>query len=125
MEATLEDMDTPLDKLVTRICAFRDARDMRKFHTLQNLIASVNIEASELLELTQWKSASEIEEMPSDPHQRSALEQETADILIYLLLLADTAGFDIIEAANCKLDLNEKRYPSDKSRGRATKYTKL
>jgi NTP pyrophosphatase (non-canonical NTP hydrolase) len=115
-------MDTSIADLIEKIREFRNARDWRQFHTLRNLITSVSIEAGELLELTQWKSEGEVGQIPHDPVQRKALEQESADVLIYLLLVADSVGFDLIEAAHHKLALNEKRYPVEKARGNATKY---
>lgn len=118
-------MSGTIDSLVAKILQFRDARDWKKFHTLQNLIASVSIEAAELLELTQWRTQDEIERFSSDPKHRECVEQECADLFIYLLLIADHVGFDLVDAASRKLVLNEKRYPADKSRGRAAKYTDL
>ena len=73
--------------LTAAILEFRDARDWRQFHTLRNLIVSLNLEASELLELTQWKSDAEIDALPSDEKSAEALRDECADILLYLLLI--------------------------------------
>lgn len=73
------------------VLAFRDARDWRQFHSLRNLIVSLNLEAGELLEFTQWQSDAEIEALPAEPAAREALGEECADILLYLLLIADRA----------------------------------
>ena len=118
-------MSDPLDDLMTQVRSFRDTRDWKKFHTIRNLIVSVSIEAGEMLELTQWKSEEELANLASDTQEREALEQEAADIFIYLLLIADGAGFNLLDAAHRKLALNEDRYPAEKSRGKATKYTDL
>ena len=114
-----------LDALLQQLLAFRDARDWQQFHTLRNLIVSTSIEAGELLETVQWKTDAQIDALVADPAQRKALEHECADVLMYLLLVANTAGFDLLEAAAEKLRLNNERYPADKAKGVATKYTQL
>ncbi|UCV12933.1 nucleotide pyrophosphohydrolase [Dechloromonas denitrificans] len=114
-----------LNALTAALLAFRDARDWRQFHTLRNLILSLNLEASELLELTQWKSDVEIDALPDDPASREALSDECADVLLYLLLIADKSGIDLIEAAQAKLLKNAAKYPVDKAFGSREKYTRL
>jgi len=111
--------------LTVALRAFRDARDWQQFHTLRNLITSLNLEAAELLELTQWKSDAEVEALPADPHAAEALRDECADILLYLLLIADTAGIDLAAAAHAKLAKNAEKYPVDKAKGSRAKYTEL
>ena len=114
-----------LDALTTTLLAFRDARDWQQFHSLRNLITSLSLEAAELLELTQWKSDAEIQALPADPKSAEALRDECADILLYLLLIADTADIDLVEAARCKLLKNAEKYPVEKARGSRAKYTDL
>jgi len=114
-----------LHALTAELLAFRDARDWRQFHSLRNLITSVNLEAAELLELTQWKSDAEIAALPLEPTSAEALRDECADILLYLLLIADTAGIDLVEAARRKLVKNAEKYPVDKAYGSRAKYTEL
>ncbi len=114
-----------LNALTTELLAFRDARDWKQFHSLRNLITSLNLEAAELLELTQWKSDVEIEALPADARSGEALRDECADILLYLLLIADTAGINLIEAARCKLLKNAGKYPVEKARGSRAKYNEL
>ncbi|WGS49513.1 nucleotide pyrophosphohydrolase [Paraburkholderia sp. D15] len=111
--------------LLQKVLAFRDARDWQQFHTLRNLIVSTSIEAGELLETVQWKTDSEIDALLLDPQKKKHLEQECADVFIYLMLVAHTAGFDLVEAAMEKVALNEERYPVEKSKGNATKYSDL
>lgn len=115
-----------LEKLTARLVEFRDARDWRQFHSLRNLILSANLEASELLELTQWKGDEAVERAAQgDVEFRAALAEECADVLLYLLLICERAGIDLAEAAVAKIDLNEKKYPVEKARGSAKKYTRL
>ncbi|SMG57030.1 nucleotide pyrophosphohydrolase [Paraburkholderia susongensis] len=118
-------MDTTINALLEQLLAFRGARDWKQFHTLRNLIVSTSIEAGELLETIQWKTDSEIEALLRDPTQTRNLKHECADVFMYLLLVAHTAGFDLVDAAAEKLELNKERYPVDKAKGTATKYSEL
>jgi NTP pyrophosphatase (non-canonical NTP hydrolase) len=111
--------------LTAALLEFRDARDWRQFHSLRNLIVSLNLEAAELLELTQWKSDAEIDALPADAKSGEALRDECADILLYLLLIADTTGIDLVAAARAKLLKNGEKYPVEKARGSRAKYTEL
>ncbi len=114
-----------LASLTRAVLDFREARDWRQFHSLRNLITSLNLEASELLELTQWKSDAEIAALPEDERCAEALRDECADILLYLLLIADTAGIDLVAAARAKLLKNGAKYPVEKAYGSRAKYTEL
>lgn len=114
-----------LSALTAAIRAFRDARDWRQFHTLRNLITSLNLESAELLELTQWKSDAEVEALPADPQAAEALRDECADILLYLLLIADKTGIDLAAATHAKLAKNELKYPVEKAYGSRAKYTEF
>jgi NTP pyrophosphatase (non-canonical NTP hydrolase) len=114
-----------LDQLRAALLAFRDERDWRQFHSLRNLIVSLNLEAAELLELTQWKSDAEVAALPDDAATREALADECADVFLYLLLLADAAGIDLLAAARDKLTKNAAKYPADKAYGSREKYDRL
>lgn len=114
-----------LESLTRALLAFRDERDWKQFHSLRNLIVSLNLEAAELLELTQWKRDEEVDALPRDPKMGAALRDECADVLLYLLLVADAAQIDLIAAAREKLEKNAEKYPVAKSFGRSAKYTEL
>ena len=114
-----------LEALTQALLDFRDARDWRQFHTLRNLIVSLNLEAAELLELTQWKSDDEVSAVLADERKAEALRDECADILLYLLLIADKGGFNLLQAATAKLEKNATKYPVDKCFGSSRKYTEL
>jgi NTP pyrophosphatase (non-canonical NTP hydrolase) len=114
-----------LKALTEKLTQFRDERNWAQFHSLRNLIVSLNLEASELLELTQWKSDDEIAALPANPQAHEALRDECADILLYLLLIADRAGIDLEDAARSKLEKNAVKYPVEKSYGSSRKYTQL
>ncbi|PLX42362.1 MAG: nucleotide pyrophosphohydrolase [Hyphomicrobiales bacterium] len=114
-----------LNQLTDALIAFRDERDWRQFHSLKNLMISLNLEVSELLELTQWKDDAEVESAVSEPEFRQRFEEECADIFLYLLLIAERAGIDLTRAAARKIEHNAAKYPVEKSRGNARKYTEL
>ena len=114
-----------IQELTLALCKFRDARNWAQFHSLRQLIVSLNLEAGELLELTQWKSDDEIDDLPNDAKTREALRDECADILLYLLLIAEKTGIDLEDAARSKLEKNAQKYPVAKSYGSRRKYTQL
>ncbi len=109
-----------LAEITQALLQFRDERNWAQFHTLRNLIVSLNLEAAELLELTQWKSEEEMLGISGE-----ALRDECADVLLYLLLIADKAGINLEEAARNKLKKNAAKYPIEKSYGSSRKYTQL
>ncbi|OWW22582.1 nucleotide pyrophosphohydrolase [Noviherbaspirillum denitrificans] len=114
-----------LDAIRQQLLAFRDERDWKQFHTLKNLIISLNLESAELLELTQWKTDAQLDALKGDPGFREALRDECADVLLYLLLVADDAGIDLLDAARAKIAKNAARYPVEQAFGSAKKYTEL
>ena len=118
-------MRTSLTQLTERLIAFRDARDWRRYHGLKNLMLSLNLEAAELLELAQWRDDAEVETALSDPAFRARLAEECADVLLYLLLICERAGIDLDVAAAEKIERNGLKYPVEKARGNAAKYTEL
>jgi NTP pyrophosphatase (non-canonical NTP hydrolase) len=103
--------------LVERLLRFRDNRDWAKFHTPRNLAASVSIEAAELLEIFQW--ISEEDGINADMLAKTA--DEAADVYIYLLLLCERLGIDLIASANRKVDCNEERFPAISAEDKAEK----
>lgn len=112
-----------LKSLTQAVVDFRDARNWRQFHSLRNLVVSLNLEAAELLELTQWKTDEAIEAIPDDPVGLEALRDECADVLLYLLLIAEKAGIDLGQSAREKLVKNAQKYPVEKSFGSSAKYS--
>lgn len=116
---------TDLSTLTRQLLQFRDERNWRQFHTFKNLIISLNLEAAELLELTQWKSDEALVQRLPDSAFQENLQDECADVLLYLLLIAETGGFDLLQAAARKLDKNAARYPVAQAYGSSRKYTEL
>lgn len=113
------DSMSDLASLRDRLRAFATARDWAQFHSPKNLAMALAAEAGEVLEHFQWLTEAESAALPAE--QRSAVALELADVLLYLVLLADKLGIDLDEAARRKIDLNEQRYPADVVRGSAQK----
>jgi dCTP diphosphatase len=112
-----------LEELRLRLAAFAAERDWEQFHSPKNLAMALAAEAGELLEHFQWLTEDESRALPEATRAEVALE--IADVLLFLVRLADRLGIDPLEAATRKLELNARKYPVDKSRGRATKYDRL
>ena len=112
-----------IDQLTQRIKAFRDARDWKQFHNPKDMALSLSLEVHELLELMQWKNGRELEAHLKK--NRGALSHELADVLYWVLLLANDLKIDLPEALVEKLAHNEKKYPMHKSKGVAKKYDEL
>ena len=106
-----------MKELMNRINQFRDERDWRKFHNEKDLAISISLEASELLELFQWKKSEEVVEK-----SLQEIREELADVFIYSFMMADNLNLDVEEIIKSKLDLNEQKYPVEKSRGSNKKY---
>lgn len=102
-----------------RVNQFRDERNWRQFHNEKDLALSITLEASELLEVFQWKTA---EEGVKDIEQ---IKDELADVLIYSYMLADNLDLDIDELIERKLIKNNEKYPVDKSKNKKDKYRDL
>jgi NTP pyrophosphatase (non-canonical NTP hydrolase) len=119
-------MTEPNDRLETlraRLAQFADEREWDPFHNPKNLAMALAGEAGELIEHFQWLTFDEAANL--SPEARREVALEAADVLLFLLRLCDKLGIDLAEAAAEKLELNAKKYPVDKARGRATKYDKL
>jgi len=109
-----------LNELTEKIKKFRDDRDWHKYHKPKELAISVNIEAAELLEKFQWERKNTPEYISS---HKKEIGEELADVMIYLLLLADELGLDAKKVVEEKLISNNKRYPVEKVKGSDKKYT--
>ena len=112
-----------LASLRAQLAAFAEARDWDQFHNPKNLAMALAGEAGELVEHFQWLTFEEAANLPRATREEVALE--CADVLLFLLRLCDKLDIDLAAAARTKLALNARKYPVAKSRGRATKYTKL
>lgn len=112
-------------RLQAALACFARERDWERFHSPKNLAMALAGEAGELLELFQWLSEDASRDVARDPATARAVRDELADVLLYLVRLADVLGVDLDEAARVKLARNAEKYPADKARGHARKYTAL
>ncbi len=118
-------MADTLSELSHAVLTFRDERDWAQFHGLRHLMVSLCLEAGEVLELAQWKSDAEVDALPFSREGFDALSDECADVLAYLLLIAEKAQIDLAAALRRKLAKNALKYPVEKSLGRREKYSQL
>ena len=112
-----------LAELTQRVIRHRDERDWAQFHTPKELAISLVVEAGELLSLMQWKTGTDLD--AALVAKRADARDELADCLHSLLLLADHLKIDLGDALQQKLAKDSLKYPIEKSRGRAEKYTDL
>ena len=112
-----------LTDLRDRLRLFAAERDWEQFHTPKNLAAAMTVEAAELLEHFQWLTAEQSASL--DEPVRAEVADEMADVLLYLVRLADKLDVSLHDAALDKLVRNAAKYPVDKARGHARKYDKL
>jgi dCTP diphosphatase len=110
--------DNQLDALRARIREFARERDWEQFHTPKNLAMALSGEVGELLEIFQWLTPEQSEAIMEGP-RAADVEDELADVLIYLLRLSDVLGVDLEKTAGAKLSRNEQRFPAAQVRGRA------
>ena len=111
-------------ELTSLVRVFADSRDWQQFHTARNLVLALVGETGELAAEFQWISDDNIVSALQDAGKREAVGSELADVFIYLLRLADVIGINLVEELGKKIMVNEERYPVDKARGSAAKYTK-
>jgi NTP pyrophosphatase (non-canonical NTP hydrolase) len=100
-----------VDAVQARLQLFAAARDWERFHNPKNLAVAAAVEAAELLEIFQWLEPDEAASIADLPEQREQVAQEIADVVIYLLRLADILGIDVPAAVDAKMALNELRFP--------------
>ena len=108
-----------LAELLEIVREFVKERDWEQYNLPLNLAISASIEVGELLELFQWKTHEDVEEALKDDEFREALASEIADVLVYLLRVADTAGIDPTKAVVEKMKRNREKYPIDYWEGKA------
>jgi NTP pyrophosphatase (non-canonical NTP hydrolase) len=114
-------MSEALRALQQRVAAFAAARDWERFHSPKNLAMALSVEAAELVEEFQWLTEDQSRALDGERLERVRLE--LADVFIYLLRIADKLDVDLVAAASDKIVLNEKKYPPERVRGDARKYS--
>ncbi len=112
-----------VNEINQRIRQFRDERNWMPFHRPKDMASAIAIEAGELMEHFLWKSDQECEERVRT--HREAIQDEIADIAMYLFELADNLGIDLLQAMDSKMAKNAAKYPVEKARGSHQKYTEF
>jgi NTP pyrophosphatase (non-canonical NTP hydrolase) len=110
-----------LQSLAAALRRFAEDRDWTQFHSPKNLAMALSVEVAELVEHFQWMSEAQSHRLGAD--QCQAIELELADVLIYLVRIADQLDVDLLAAAAAKIELNNEKYPADLVRGKSNKYT--
>lgn len=110
-----------LDVLRDRLRAFVAERDWDQFHAPKNLAMALIGEAAEVVEHFQWLTEAQSQDLL--PEKKAEVATELADVLLYLVRLADRLDVDLVAAALAKMDANELKYPAERVRGSARKYT--
>jgi len=106
-----------------RLRNFADTREWDQFHSPKNLSMALSVEASEIMEHFQWLTEEQSKNLPQNKLDEVATE--LADTLLYLIRLADKLDIDLLAAAQDKVELNKQKYPVNKAKGNAKKYTEF
>ena len=113
-----------LKRLQADLAAFSSERDWDQYHAPKNLAMALAGEAGELIEHFQWLTAEQSERAGLSAKELKAIEEEMADVFLYLLRLADRLQVDLAGVAQAKMKLNAEKYPIDQSKGNAVKYSR-
>jgi len=121
----LTDSSTCVAELKNRVLAFARERDWEQFHSPKNLSMALAAEAAELMEHFLWATPAQSRRIAREKVKGAKIAEELADVVIYALEFANATGLDLAGAIEEKMAENAKKYPVDKARGRASKYTEL
>lgn len=110
-----------LDKLLQKLKKFREDRDWDKYHSPKNLTIALMVETAELAEHFQWLTQKQSKNLSLD--KKEMIKDEIGDVMIYLVNLSDKLGIDPLQAAYDKIEKNIRKYPANKVRGKALKYS--
>jgi len=114
----MKDSTTTIDKIKEKIAHFVDEREWGPSHSPKNLSMSITIEAAELMELFQWMDVEEARSKSALPELRQKIEEEIADIAIYILSMCNALKLDLSACIASKVEKNSKKYPADEYRGK-------
>jgi NTP pyrophosphatase (non-canonical NTP hydrolase) len=121
----MKDNERKIHELKEKIRDFCEARDWDQFHDAKELAIALSIEASELLEIFRWKSPEEVQELFKNEKKKENIEDEMADILYFLVRIAQLYDLDLSDALDKKMKKNEEKYPIEKARGSNKKYNEF
>ena len=123
--AALTDSTATISDLKKKVLAFVRERDWEQFHSPKNLSMALAAETGELMEHFLWATPEQSRAIATDAAKRGRIADELADVVIYALEFANVTGLDVAAAIETKMAANAQKYPVEKSRGRADKYTEL
>ncbi len=121
----MADQQTTVSELRERVLAFAREREWERYHNPKNLSMALAGEAAELMEYFLWHDGTQSASAAADPSKAEGIREELADVVIYALEFANVCGIDIADAISDKLRKNAAKYPVEKARGNACKYTEL
>ena len=121
MSSVDQDRASELEGLVKQIRTFVDERDWEQFHSTKNLAMALVVEAAELVEIFQWMT--EAESLNLNAEDKLRAEHEVADVMVYLIRIADRLDIDLLGSVERKLSINRQKYPAHLVRGSSRKYS--
>ena len=119
------DCERKIHELKEKVKEFCDERDWDQFHNAKELAIALSIEASELLEIFRWKTDKEVQELFLNEKKKEDIQDEMADILYFLVRIAQMYDIDLSEALDKKMEKNELKYPVEKAKGSSKKYNEF
>lgn len=119
------DNKTNINELKAQVKKFCDDRDWDQFHNAKELAIAMNIESSELLEHFRWKNPEEVAALLKNPQKKEEIQDEMADVLYFLLRIAQMNDIDLSDALENKLHKNNQKYPVEKFKGSHKKYNEI
>ena len=114
-----------IEQIQKKLQSFVDDRDWDQFHSPKNIVMALSGEVGELVEIFQWLTKEQSEQIKNSDKKKISVAEEVADISIYLLRLCDKLDIDISAAIEDKIEKNEKKYPIERSKGISTKYDEI
>lgn len=112
-----------IEQIKQKLRDFAEMREWDQYHSPKNLASAISVESAELLEIFQWLSEEESKNLTLK--DKSKVEQEVADVFLYLIRLADKLDINLLDVAERKIAINEAKYPVELSKGNAKKYTEF
>lgn len=112
-----------IEQIKQKLRDFAEMREWNQYHSPKNLASAISVESAELLEIFQWLSEEESKNLTLK--DKSKVEQEVADVFLYLIRLADKLDINLLNVAERKIAINEMKYPVELSKGNAKKYTEF
>lgn len=114
-----------LEKISKLLNTFAEERDWDQFHSVKNLSMALSVEAGELMEIFQWMKEEQTNQLASDPKVMSKVEEEVADVFIYLMRIVNKLGIDLEKVTYAKMQKNAEKYPVELAKGNSKKYSDL